>query len=60
VPAAAALGRYARGVLFGVTPLDLASLAGAALAMAVVAACAAAPPAWRAVRADPMTALREP
>jgi predicted permease len=60
VPAAAALGRSARGVLFGVTPLDLASLAGAALAMAVVAVCAAAPPAYRAARADPMAALREP
>jgi len=54
-----ALTRYVRSMLFGVTELDASTfvLAPVALAMVVMVACLG--PARRAVRVDPMTALRE-
>jgi putative ABC transport system permease protein len=45
-------------MLFGLTPLDPATFAGVALVFAIVAAAAAAIPARRATRIDPLTALR--
>jgi putative ABC transport system permease protein len=56
--AAAAVTRYVRGMLFGLTPLDPATFAGVALVFAIVAAAAAAIPARRATRIDPLAALR--
>jgi ABC-type antimicrobial peptide transport system permease subunit len=55
---AAALTRYLRGMLFGLTPLDPATFIGAAALLAVVAAVAASIPAHRATRVDPLVALR--
>ncbi|HEY3886391.1 MAG TPA: FtsX-like permease family protein, partial [Vicinamibacterales bacterium] len=51
--------RVLRSLLFGVTPLDPVSLAGGPIALAVVAALACYLPARRALRLDPLTALRE-
>jgi predicted permease len=58
LPAAAALGRFARALLFEITPLDAASLVGASAVMLAVAACAGLIPARRAARVDPAIALR--
>jgi ABC-type antimicrobial peptide transport system permease subunit len=58
LPAAAALGRFARSLLFEITPLDAASLVGASAVMLAVAACAGLIPARRAARVDPAIALR--
>lgn len=44
--------------LFGVAPSDPATLVAVATLLAVVAVLAAARPAWRASRVDPMTTLR--
>jgi putative ABC transport system permease protein len=56
---AAALTRVMRAVLFEVSTTDPASfaVAVAVLALAALAACVA--PAWRALRTDPMVALRQ-
>jgi predicted permease len=54
---AVALGRFASAVLFGVTPLDPAALAGAALMLGVVSIAAYYIPARRASRVDPVVAL---
>jgi putative ABC transport system permease protein len=51
--------RATAGVLYGVSPFDLAAFAGGAAALIVVAAIAAALPARRAARIDPMIALRQ-
>jgi predicted permease len=51
--------RVLRSMLFGVTALDPVSLAGAATALASVALLACYLPAQRALRIDPLTALRE-
>ncbi|PYR43974.1 MAG: hypothetical protein DMF93_01580, partial [Acidobacteria bacterium] len=51
---AAGLGRLARGVLFGVTPGDPATLAGAAGLLALVSLAACYIPARRAARVDPV------
>jgi putative ABC transport system permease protein len=45
--------------LFGVSPTDPSTLAGAALALALVATLASYWPAWRATKADPSSVLRE-
>ena len=52
------LGRFARTLLFQVSPVDPASLAAASSLMLVVAACAGLLPAYRASRVDPVNALR--
>jgi putative ABC transport system permease protein len=59
VPAAIGLGRLARGVLFGVQPNDVATLAGAAVLLGLVAVVACYLPARRASHVDPVVALAE-
>jgi ABC-type antimicrobial peptide transport system permease subunit len=56
--AALAATRIIASMLYGVTARDPATLIGAAIVLLVVAALAAALPAWRASRTDPITALR--
>jgi predicted permease len=55
---AAATTRYLEGMLFGVTPLDTVTILGVAVAFAAVALIAAAIPASRATRIDPLVALK--
>ena len=55
---AAALSRYLRALLFGLTPVDPATYAGVAIGFAAIAALAAYLPARRAARVDPLIALR--
>jgi putative ABC transport system permease protein len=50
--------RVMESLVFGVTPRDPIALAAAVLLVAAAAAAAVAAPARRAVRVDPMTALR--
>jgi len=45
-------------LLFGISPVDAPTYAGAAVLLFGVAAAASAIPAWRAARVDPSTALR--
>jgi predicted permease len=52
------LGRLLRGLLFGVTPLDPATLVAAPLALAAAALVATWLPARRAAHLDPVEALR--
>ena len=54
---AVAMGRLASAVLFGVTPVDPAALAGAAVILAIVSIAACYIPARRASRVDPVVAL---
>ena len=58
VPIVFALGRYVRTLLFGVTPVDPASLAGAAGLLLTIAVFAGLVPARRASRIDPVHALK--
>jgi putative ABC transport system permease protein len=58
VVASAMLVRSLRTLLFGVPPLDPITFVGAPLAMTVIALIACLAPAIRALRADPVTALR--
>jgi predicted permease len=51
--------RFLGSLLFGVSPLDPAALAGAAAALTVVVVAATVMPARSAVRVDPVVALRE-
>jgi putative ABC transport system permease protein len=55
---AAGMTRYLEGMLFGVTPLDQVTFVAVILLFATVATVAAWIPAQRAVRIDPLTALR--
>jgi putative ABC transport system permease protein len=55
---AAAATRAMRELLYGVRPLDAATLLGAVALIALVALAAASVPAWRAARIDPQTSLR--
>jgi len=59
VAAALAMGRLLRTLLFGVTPIDPISLAGAPLMLAAIAAFACYLPTRRATKVDPIVALRE-
>lgn len=56
--AAAALARLLSGHLFGVQPHDAATFVGVALLLALVALAACAVPVRRALRIDPMAAVR--
>jgi predicted permease len=56
--AALALSRLIESELFGVEPTDPLTFAAAAALMIVVACLACYVPAWRAMRTDPMVALR--
>jgi len=58
IAGAIAAGRALRGLLFGVEPLDPASLVGAAALLALVAALACYLPARRAAKLDPLVVLR--
>jgi predicted permease len=58
LPVAAVLTESVRSQLYGIQPFDPASMLGAALAIAMVAALAGYLPARRATRVDPMRALR--
>ena len=55
---AAAVTRYLEGMLFGLTPLDPVTFIVVALVFAAVATIAALIPAQRAIRIDPLRALR--
>jgi predicted permease len=59
IVAAFALSRFAASLLFEVRPSDPATYAVAALVLSAVAALAAALPARRAARVDPVVTLRE-
>jgi putative ABC transport system permease protein len=56
---AVATTRLLASFLYGLTATDPATLALSALGLVVIAMLAAAAPAWRAARLDPMTALRD-
>lgn len=58
VPLALAIGYALRSVLFGVSPTDPASLAGACLVLGLATLLAAYVPARRAAAVDPIVALR--
>lgn len=51
--------RQLRAVVFGVAPLDPATLAGAVLGLGLAASIATLLPAWRAARIDPVGAMRD-
>jgi putative ABC transport system permease protein len=53
-----AVTRYLAGWIYGVTPLDLATFAGCATLMLMVAVCAVYFPVRRATSVDPVVALR--
>ena len=54
----ALFGRLIETMLFGVRPLDLTTFAFVTIVVGITAAIAIAGPAWRAVRIDPASALR--
>jgi predicted permease len=58
LPGAVAVMNAVSTMLFGLEPVDIASLACAAAALAVTAAAASVAPAWRAAHLNPMRALR--
>jgi putative ABC transport system permease protein len=60
VAAARLAAPFVGDLLFGLAPTDAATLAGAGLVMLLVAVAACVLPARRAVRIDPLAAIREP
>jgi len=58
VVGALASSPFLEGLLYGVSPVDLATYAATAGLVLVVAVAAAAPPAWRAARTDPVKVLK--
>jgi ABC-type antimicrobial peptide transport system permease subunit len=54
-----AVTRLVTSFLYGVKPTDVATLTSAVVLLATVGIAAAALPAWRAARLDPVEALRE-
>jgi len=54
----AVFGRLIEKMLFGVRPLDPPTFALVAIVVGITAVLAIAGPAWRAVRIDPASALR--
>jgi ABC-type antimicrobial peptide transport system permease subunit len=56
--AAFGLGRLVTNLLYGVSGVDPVTFSAVALLLVLVAATAAAIPAWRASRVDPVVALR--
>ncbi len=56
--AAVGAAQLLRSSLYGIGPLDLAAFGGAIAVLVVTACVATVIPAWRAVRVDPMQALR--
>ena len=57
--AAMVLTNLMRTLLFGIETIDSATYAAAIVALALVATCACAIPALKAMRVDPLTALRD-
>jgi putative ABC transport system permease protein len=57
-PAAWMASRSVEAMLFGLTPTDPTTIAGAVILMAIAVQIAAYVPAWRASRVDPLAALR--
>jgi putative ABC transport system permease protein len=55
---AAAASQLARGILFGIQPLDPLTYVATSVCLVAVALAAAAVPAWRATRVDPVESLR--
>jgi ABC-type lipoprotein release transport system permease subunit len=55
---ALAAGRVVAAMLYGIAPRDPRVLGAVSGTLLVAAALAALVPAWRAARADPLTALR--
>jgi predicted permease len=58
VPGAVLAMRALSGIVYGLEPVDIASLVAAALILLATGIAAAAVPAWRAARLDPLEALR--
>jgi putative ABC transport system permease protein len=58
IGAAAAVSKYLRGLLFGLTPLDASTFVGVALLFASIAMFSSYVPARRATKVDPILALR--
>jgi ABC-type antimicrobial peptide transport system permease subunit len=52
-------GQFIRAMLFGLEPRDPATMAAAALVLALIGGVAGFVPAWRASRIDPAEVLRE-
>jgi ABC-type antimicrobial peptide transport system permease subunit len=59
VPLAVGSLRVVAGVLYGVSPLDPATIAGATILLSVVGLAAGLVPARNAARTDPWSALRQ-
>jgi ABC-type antimicrobial peptide transport system permease subunit len=58
VPGAIMAMRALSGMVFGLDPIDIASLVAASVILLATGIAAAAVPAWRAARLDPLEALR--